>query len=82
MKLSKSQQHVVDLMDQGWHLGMTGGINPEPWLQRDGLGYGGPTERIHRGTFWALWKKRAIINKDSGYRYGGTEYVLRREDGL
>lgn len=61
MKLSPSQQRVVDRMREGWELGISNSISaPNAWLQRDGLGRGGPTEKVSRGTVDAL-RKRGII---------------------
>jgi len=71
MALSKNQQRVVDLMGDGWALGLSCGRETCAWLQQDGLGRGGATEKVTLATFNGLWKEGAIKAKGAG-----EEYVL------
>lgn len=70
MKLSKRQQEVIDLLTQGWELGCSQGwTRPLCWMQKNGLGKGGPYKPIHRSTVRSLWKRELI------------EYVHKEKDG-
>jgi hypothetical protein len=74
IKLSKSQQHVVDRLNSGWSLGHMGGT---VWIQEGGLGCGGISENVHTGTFYSLVLKGVIVPAN---RYlPTTEYVLTEE---
>jgi hypothetical protein len=53
-KLSKAQQEVIDLMRDGWQLGLYGGMHSDCRLQKGGCGKGGPTRPIRRATAVAL----------------------------
>ena len=72
--LSKVQQHVVDLLGQGWELGVAQGIDPRAWLQQGGLGRGGKTEDVRSNTLYALWKRGAIVLKSD--KFPTTRYEL------
>lgn len=63
MKLTKPQQRVVDRMREGWPLGRSSG---RWWLQRDGVGCGGPTEEVNANTAHALYV-RGVIRKSRDY---------------
>ena len=67
VRLSKTQEEVVTLMREGWELGQTSGWDHRAWLQKDGIGKGGPTKRVSSSTFHALWKKKVIVEKKRGY---------------
>lgn len=46
MKPSKAQQEILDLMANGWELGLCHGLAPRYWLQKGGLGKGGEIKNI------------------------------------
>jgi hypothetical protein len=60
MTLSKAQQRVIDLMQQGWELGTSQALDSRSWLQKDGIGRGGDTEDVHGSTFHALYVRKLI----------------------
>ncbi len=61
MKLSDTQQTVIDLMKEGWELDTSRwGNNTHTWLQKDGLGKGGKTKDISIATVYALKNKGLI----------------------
>lgn len=57
MKISKPQMKVLRLMADGWELGVSSGITSRRWLQKNGLGRGGPVEDVRQDVFFALYKK-------------------------
>lgn len=60
-RLSKAQAEVVRLMRSGWELGKTRhNLNVRVWMQKGGLGYGGPAKDIAFSTFWVLLKKKIV----------------------
>ena len=61
LRLSKTQIEVVNLMREGWELGASSGFDYYAWLQKDGIGKGGPTKRVSGATVHALWKKKFIF---------------------
>lgn len=61
MKLSETQQHVIDRMKSGWQLGTSMDLRGHSWLQKDGCGRGGETEDVHGNTVSALWSKNIIV---------------------
>lgn len=60
MKLSESQQHVIDRMKTGWQLGETMTFEGGFWMQEGGCGHGGEHEKVGAGTVQALLKRRLI----------------------
>lgn len=67
MKLSKTQQDVVDLMKNGWELGSTMTFEGGCWLQENGCGRGGNTERVSNSTVHALLNKGIICEKKAKF---------------
>lgn len=65
-KLSKPQEHVLYLMNQGWELGVDI-IDGRARLQKGGIGYGGETESVRRNTFLSLIRSRTICTKEEGF---------------
>ncbi len=65
MKLSKTQQEVIDLMKSGWELGQSMAIHSRTWLQKNGLGRGGETKNVSGATVHALYRKGLIDSKDN-----------------
>lgn len=61
MKLSESQQHVVDLMKSGWQLGTSTDFRGYSWIQKGGCGKGGEAEDVHGNTLYALRDKGIIV---------------------
>ena len=61
MKLSPSQQKVIDLLKEGWELGIDSGWFPDARLQKNGLGKGGEVYRPTFGTINALRKRNLIV---------------------
>ena len=73
-KLSPTQIEVLTLMNQGWELGRSEGFFESTWLQKDGLGKGGPTKRISIATLYSLVKKGYILHTKT--IYPNNYYVL------
>jgi len=80
-KLSARQQRVVQLLKEGWELGVD-----TSWgltycqLQQGGIGHGGKTEEVHLST-WKALRKHGIIEvapreKEDGFNL--TRYRLKR----
>jgi len=67
MKLSETQQHVIDRMKSGWQLGTSMDLRAHSWLQKDGCGSGGETEDVHGNTVSALWSKKLIVTDHEGF---------------
>lgn len=75
-KLSPAQMKVLKLMAEGWELGLSSGLNFYAWLQKNGLGCGGPTERVHAGTFNGLCRRGLVRQVRYGFLsslYGLTD---------
>ena len=66
MKLSKNQQKVINLLEQGWELGQRSGIDGGCWMQRNGLGKGGESLNVSSATVIALYK-RGLIKHTYGF---------------
>ena len=62
MNLSPAQQKVIDLMKDGWELGMsqTIGTIGVCKLQQGGIGRGGKTQRVRRDIVYHLERRRLI----------------------
>lgn len=68
MKLSETQQHIIDRMKSGWQLGQsTAGLNRHSWLQKDGCGRGGEAEDVHGNTISALQDRKIIVVDVEGF---------------
>ena len=74
MKLSKNQQHVVDLMCDGCSLWLFDSQYRHVWLQHGAVGYGGKTERVHMWAFSGLVTRKVIRPLER--KWPTTEYVL------
>ena len=74
MKLSKAQQEVVDLMREGWELGVSTDFTGRCWLQKGGCGKGGETKDVRSTTVGAL--REAGVIKICGYSFPTTRYQL------
>lgn len=61
MKLTKAQGRVVARMKEGWELGWSNTMDGRVWLQKDGVGRGGETERVLSATAHALVKAGIIV---------------------
>lgn len=66
-KLSERQQKIIDLMAAGWELGVSGSMDFRAWLQRDGIGRGGPTENLNGNTFTSLSRRKLIRQKEQRF---------------
>lgn len=67
MKLTKTQQGVIYLMQSGWELGtsIAGGGSGRSWLQKGGVGKGGESRTISSATVHALDRKGLIKSEYS-----------------
>lgn len=72
MKLSESQQLVIDKMNEGWELGYDN-YSFTTWLQKNGIGRGGETIDIRNATLFALYKKGLI---QEHYNFPISKYTL------
>lgn len=64
-----AQQAAIDLMNDGWELGVSvdhtrPGGRTRYWLQEGKIGFGGKTQKITAGTFNSL-KEAAVIRQVS-----------------
>lgn len=66
-KLSKAQQTVIDLMNEGWEMGVSKGYYSRIWLQKNGVGKGGESKNVHLNTFCALRDIGLIEINREGY---------------
>lgn len=66
-KVTKKQAHVLQLMNEGWELGVSSSLTSHIWLQQDGLGRGGNTEGVHTNTFKGLYTRRLIKQKTRSF---------------
>ena len=76
MKLSPVQQKVIDLMKQGWEMGVSMTMDSRVWLQEDGVGRGGKSQKVNANTFFSLCSKGLIELKAQSFptsKYGLTE---------
>ena len=74
--LSKAQQEVVDLLTDGWDLGVSMSMDGLCWLQRGGIGRGGASKTVSKATVSALCRKgviRQVSRKFPTARYGLSE---------
>ena len=76
--LSPAMQHVLDRMTEGWALGrsstvLDGGLC---WLQKNGVGQGGPCEDVKRATVDALHDRGLILYH---YAFPSATYTLTQK---
>ena len=77
MKLSKTQQNIIDKTNNGWALGTSQMVRSNrSWLQKGGLGRGGDTEDVSIATIRALLKKELLKSK---YGFPKIEYFLAND---
>jgi len=75
MEPTLRQKQVLLLMKHGWALCSTNGFNhTRHWLQENGCGKGGNTEKVNTNTFWAI-AGRDWIAKNGG-KYPTTSYGI------
>jgi hypothetical protein len=55
-----TQEEILRLLREGWELGKDIGIDGSWWMQRDGLGMGGPSRRVNAASAHALHRKGLI----------------------
>ena len=60
MERPATQDEILRLLREGWELGSDMGIDGSWWMQRDGLGRGGPSRRVHAASARALHHKGLI----------------------
>jgi len=85
MKLSKNQNRVIELMNDGWELGSSLStightrLVERAWLQENGLGKGGKTEEVSILTVKSLVRKNLIEQIDNPYTMSQTtRYKLKK----
>ena len=67
MKLSETQQHIIDRMKSGWQLGTSMDLRSRSWLQKGGCGRGGESEDVHGNTVHALSDRKLIVVDSEGF---------------
>jgi len=85
-KLNDKQQKVIDLLKDGWELGVSSGwgpnASPSIRLQKGGLGKGGETYYFKSQTLYAL-ERMGLIKKVMNNRFEQTtRYCLTLVDKL
>lgn len=78
-KLSKTQQQVIDRLKEGWELASSMDMDPVVWLQENGIGKGGVSEKVRWGTLQSLLRLKVI--RRSTREYPVTHYVLVEDVG-
>lgn len=66
-KLSATQLHILELMNDGWELGHSRGMYPGFWIQKNGIGKGGESKSISSATFHVLLDTKSIEKFKEGY---------------
>lgn len=79
MKLTKTQQEVVDLLKQGWELAIGRDFHGGCWVQEGGIGRGGRARNIRSDTAHALVKKGVV--RCVSRKFPTSVYVLKENDG-
>jgi hypothetical protein len=74
MKLSKTQQEIVDRLNNGWELGAMSDMSGRCWIQKPGLGRGGESHNVSSATIHALVKKGVLVYGE--YKYPWREIHL------
>lgn len=77
MKLSKTQQRIVELMGNGWELGVSMVSEGRCWIQEGLVGHGGRRENVSVATFHALRKRGVIVQREQ--KFPTAKYVLSDE---
>jgi hypothetical protein len=81
MKLSKTQQDIIDLLVDGWEMGWSRTLDGGVWIQKGGAGRGGESRKVNINTAKALLKMGQIRCVENGYptaRYRLTPNVELR----
>lgn len=60
MERPATQEEILRLLKEGWELGIDMGITGSWWMQKDGLGMGGPSRHVHAASARALRQKGLI----------------------
>ena len=79
MKLSKAQQEIIDLMNDGWELGCYSWGKYTYSIQKGGLGRGGESRRVNAGIIHAL-HKRGLIKSVGGWNPEKLHLVATKEE--
>ena len=58
---------VIELLMNGWQLGLSGGLTPYAWMQRT-LGHGGESYQVHMSSFLSLRDCGRIRRVDGDHR--------------
>lgn len=78
-KLTARQLQVVEKLKEGWELGAGNvGNNFRAWMQKNGLGKGGPTIEVHTSTFTGLLHRNIIEQKK--HSFPSSLYGLRQSE--
>ena len=78
MKLSRTQQEIVDLLGAGWEIGWSRTLDGGVWIQNGGAGRGGESRKVNGSTARALVKMGKIQCVENSYptaRYRLTQNV-------
>ena len=67
MKISATQQEILDLMANGWELSQSTGIDSWWTIQKGGTGRGGETRTVSSATAYVLLDKGFIKMKSDGF---------------
>lgn len=77
IKLSPSQQVVLDKMKRGWELGCSHTFGISCWLLKGEIGEGGQSEDVRYSTLEVLFKKGLIDQK--GRKHGIMWFKLTQK---
>ncbi len=62
--ISPKQKNILQLIIDGWEIGIYTGIYPGAWIQKSGLGYGGEAKGVNFKTFDSLRTKGLIAQNN------------------
>lgn len=75
MKTTAKMDAVLNMMRDGWSLCYGSGLGTCIWLQKNGCGRGGDSERVHAATFHGLFKRGLIRESHTNYPTSTWELV-------
>ncbi len=80
MEKIKSEE-IIKLLKENWELGISTEINPNCWIQKNGLCRGGESKQIHLNTFKSIKTKGIIVEEKirDGDAFWLRRYKLKKE---
>ncbi len=76
MKTSQKQIEILQLITNGWEIGIDTGPSPTTWIQKGGLGRGGESKQVHFNTFDSLRYKGLIKRNHESFFANPQHYCI------